>query len=198
MDMNLLNSGLPQLNLTPFTQKQRLMSTEGQLVTIQFTPSVDIQQGFEANENIPLRLDLSMDQHTLRFYIEERYSASGTIQYALSLVGQIFYNIVLSGLVSIYSLKTGVEGPMFNRHGSYNVNFQIGVFDNLVDVKKIILNNFSIDSSLQEISVLGADGQKIVYNPDNPKPFISILNGESEVTLNTSYITIISDSIDES
>lgn len=198
MDMNLLNSGLPQLNLTPFTQQEHLMSTEGQLITMQITPSVDVQQGFAAGENIPLRLNLSIDQHTLRFYIEERYSSSGTIQYTLSLIGQLFYNIVLSGLVPIGSLETGVEGPMFNRHGSYNVNYQIGEFDNFMDVQKIILNNFSISSNLQEISVLGSDGQKVVYNPDNPRSFISILNGERKTTLNSSHVVIISATINES
>lgn len=198
MDMNFLNSGLPQLNLTPFTPQQPLMSTGGQVITIQITPTVDVQQGFVGNVNIPLSWNLSIDQHTLRFYIEERYSSSGTIQYALSLVGQLFYNVVFSGVVPIISLETGIEGPKFNNYGSYNVNIPVGVFDNLADVQQIILNNFSINATLQQAYIIGPNGELIVYDPSNPEPFINALNGQMKVTVYSPYLVTISATINES
>ena len=121
MDANFLNYTLPQLNLNPFTAQYNLSQINANSIAFQLTPSVEISTGFRGTN--PLSWRLSIDQHTLRFYISEQLTSTGTIQYVLRLVGDLFYNVALLGLQPIDPVCNDSNVPIaFTNSGSQRVN----------------------------------------------------------------------------
>lgn len=189
MDANFLNYTLPQLNLNPFTAQYNLSQINANSIAFQLTPSVEISTGFRGTN--PLSWRLSIDQHTLRFYISEQLTSTGTIQYVLSLVGDLFYNVALLGLQPIDPVCNDSNVPIaFTNSGSQRVNYVVGTFDSIAEIQSSILTNFSITASLDDFYIVSETGEAISYNPSDPSTFIGLLTGERPITV-YSQITII-------
>lgn len=190
MDNNLLNYGLPQLNLNPFTAQYNLAAINANTLTFQLTPSIDISAGFRSNNN-PITLSLSVDQHTLRFYISEQVSSTGAVQYLLKLVGNLYYNVSFVGVEPIDPVITTCGTISFTNNGNYNIDYTVGVFNSIAEIQNLILSNFSITAALDRLSVVNEAGETIVYDPANPQPFYNALSGNENITLYAVFTVII-------
>lgn len=192
MDINQINNGLPQISLNPLTTQYSL-AAGGNAISLSIQPNIDIPSGFIPGSSSVLVWNLSMDQHTLRFYIEEQFAADGTIQYVLRIVGQLFYNVVFSGLEPIAPLL-GVngEGAVFTAYGSINVNEIVGTFDNLSDINQIINGSFSITATTNTIFLVTSIGDIVLYDPNNPQPFKDALSSGQSVTIRGGHTIIVS------
>lgn len=190
MDSNLMNYGLPQLNLNPFTAEYNLAAINANSLTFRITPSVDISAGFRNNNN-PISWSLSVDQHTLRFYISEQVSPTGTVQYLLKLVGTLYYNVAFMGVEPIDPVINNVGPIAFTNNGSYNINYTVGVFNSIAEIQSVVLANFSITATLDQLYVIDENGQMIIYDPANPQQFYAALSGNSQLTIYGIHTIII-------
>ncbi|MBE6022679.1 MAG: hypothetical protein E7231_05535 [Cellulosilyticum sp.] len=180
MDNNF--QGLPQLNLNPFTAQYNLSAVNATSLAFQITPSVDIIPGFRSN-NTPISWQLSVDQHTLRFYINEQLTATGAIQYELSLVGILYYNVAFLGVEPINPVVDSNLPIAFANNGSYKIDQVVGTFNSIAEIQNVVLSNFSITASLDQLYIIDSEGNRIVYDPTNPLPFYNALSGNENVTI---------------
>lgn len=181
MDNNFQNHGLPQVNLNPFIAQYNLAAINTEPVGFEITPSIEITPGFRSNNK--LCWQLSMDQHTLRFYISEQLTDTCTIQYVLKLVGTLYYNVALLGLEPNDSVEKTCNPIAFSSNGSYRVDCTIGTFNSIAEIQTMILCNFSITATLNQIYGIGNSGETIVYDPANPEVFNKLLSGNQSVTV---------------
>lgn len=198
MDNNYLNGILPQLKHNPFTMQYRLAKTAPLSILFDIIPSVEIVPGFMNTGEEPLLWKLSMDQHLLRFYITEQLTHLGTVQYVLKLVGLITYNAVFSGLKPVDPIVSTSGGGAFNNYGSYQINEMIGVYNNIQDVQSVILSDFSIVTTLNQVFVITSTGEVVPYNPVNPGPFNDAITGRDYVRISGNHtvtITFIQDPV---
>lgn len=182
MDNNFPNYGLPQLNLNPFTAEYNLAAINASSLAFQITPSVQITPGFRVTSG-PVSWQLSIDQHTLRFYINEQLTSTGAIQYVLKLVGTLFYNVAFIGPKPIKPIIDKGAPIAFTNNGTFNVDYTIGTFNSIVDIQNVILSNFSITASLNQLYVVTETGETIIYDPSNPQPFYNAISGNNNVTI---------------
>ncbi|MBP3888512.1 MAG: hypothetical protein J6F30_12855 [Cellulosilyticum sp.] len=179
------NYGLPKLNISPFTAQYNLFAINASTLVLPIVSSITIPPGFASNNSTPM-VRLSVDQHTLRFYVSEQLTATGAIQYVLRLVGTVFYNVAFMG-VSPIDPVTAIQGPIaFTNNGSYNVDYTVGTFGSIAEIQNLILSNFTITATINQFYVIADNGTPVVFDPANPAPFIAALNGATEKTI---YVT---------
>ena len=182
MDNNFQDYGLPKVNLNPFIAQYNLAAINADPLAFEITPSIEITPGFRSNNN-KISWQLSVDQHTLRFYISEQLTDTGAIQYVLKLVGTLYYNVALMGLEPIDPIEDTGNLISFSSDGSYRIDYTVGTFNSIAEIQSTVLSNFSITAMLNQIYGIGEDGEIIVYDPANAEAFNKLLSGEQEVTI---------------
>lgn len=183
------NYRLPKLNISPFTAQYNLSAINASNLVFSVVPNITIPAGFASNNSAPIT-KVSVDQHTLRFYVSEQLTSTGAISYVLKLAGTLFYNVSFMGVSPIDPVIT-TQGPIcFTNNGSYNVDYTIGTFGSIAEIQNLILSNFTITATINNFYVVADDGTPIEYNDANAQAFKALLTGATEKTIyvNVSFV----------
>lgn len=193
MDNNFQDYGLPKVNLNPFIAQYNLAAINKDPLVFEVTPSIEITPGFRSNNN-KISWQLSIDQHTLRFYISEQLTDTGAIQYVLKLVGTLYYNVALIGLEPIDPIEDTGNLISFSSDGSHKIDYTVGTFNSIAEIQSTVLSNFSITATLNQIYGIGEsseNGETIVYDHADVKAFNKLLSGNQHVTIYGKHTMII-------
>lgn len=189
MDNNVQDYGLPKVNLNPFIAQYNLAAINTDPLVLEIMPSIEVIPGFRSNNQISWQL--SVDQHTLRFYISEQLTDTGAIQYVLKLVGTLYYNVALLGLEPNDPIEATRNLITFSSNGSYRIDYTVGIFNSIAEIQNIVLSNFSITATLSQIYGVGENGEIVVYDPAKLGPFNELLSGNQQVTIYGKHAMLI-------
>lgn len=158
---------------------------------------VEIPIGFVRQENQPIRWVTSIDKSQLELIVRSvdlvndsylsRASNMVTVPaYQLQLVGQLNYNVVITGFVPSvtngvqYANNQEVSTVQFNTFGKIPINEDLGYVTDYNVIQQISLQSVNVARNDNRI-VLLKRGEVIEYNPQNQEEFYQQFDGTDDI-----------------
>lgn len=138
-------------------------------LNLKLNVNIPVLPGFAVPAGVTPKWEWSADQHALKIYIREQQNAStGQNEYAVELIGTLYYNVALIGLEPVTEAfvrpQTVVTPMAFTCHGSCHIDQPIGTYASVADIQQLNIGNLSVTSTLEDTWTVDGDGNAVTVN----------------------------------
>lgn len=169
------------------------------VIPIDSSHNIVVPPGYHWSDTQDLKWNISIDKSKLKLnvhYVEfnRGTSTSNTGMqsgYQVRLIGPVFHNVVLSGLVPNTPMRSNNSSILFNHFQRSYLNEDLGYVANYEVIGELAAQNIQIAPRFSNLMVTTSTGEVVQYNSSDPTAFYSLFNGRDSISLGVQLTLLV-------